>query len=85
MSLGILVVSFCVPQPFHAHELIPQVLQEYVEAHPNATPEEIKKFADTQSPEFAEKYAWWAEMLQIIREDNASLLDNMFDFLKLWI
>ncbi len=55
--LAILIASFLVPLSFHAHELIPQALQEYIEAHPNATPEEIKRFADMQSPEFAEKYA----------------------------
>ena len=85
ISIAVLLVSFWIPEIFQAHELIPQVLQEYVEAHPDATPEEIKAFALEQSPEFALKYAEWGEILRIIREDDTSLIDNMFDFFKLWV
>ncbi len=66
-----------------AHEIIPRALQEYVVTHPNATPEEIQNFAEGQSPEFAGRYKNGADILAIIRNNQTSLLDNMYDFFKL--
>ena len=57
--LGIFPIS-------EAHEIIPKALQEYVIAHPNATPEEIQQFAQVQSPEFVGKYKNGTEILAII-------------------
>lgn len=68
-----------------AHELIPQALQEYVETHPDATSEEIESFAQSQSPEFTEKYENGIEILAIIRNNETSFFDNIYDFFKLWI
>ncbi len=68
-----------------AHEIIPRALQDYVVTHPNATPAEIQEFAASQSPEFAGKYKNGAEILAIIRNDKTSLIDNMYDFFKLWV
>ncbi len=68
-----------------AHEIIPRALQEYVVTHPNATPEEIQQFAENQSPEFAGKYRNGTEILGIIRNNKTSLIDNMYDFFKLWV
>ena len=68
-----------------AHEIIPRALQEYVVSNPNATPEEIQKFAEVQSPEFAGKYTNGTKILAIVRNNKTSLIDNMYDFFKLWI
>lgn len=39
-----------------AHELIPRALQEYIQANPDATPDEIQQFAYSQTPEFANRF-----------------------------
>ena len=51
--------------------------------HPDATSEEIENFAQTQSPEFAEKYENGAEIIAIIKNNETSFFDNIYDFSKL--
>lgn len=81
----LLMFIVIVPSRAFAHDLIPRQLKVYIQEHPNATPEEIKQFADEQSPEFAQKFRDGAEIVRMARDQKTSFLDNMFDFLKLGI
>ncbi|CAN5155756.1 hypothetical protein BH11PAT3_BH11PAT3_2470 [soil metagenome] len=74
-----------VPHTSFAHDLIPQQLKTYLDEHPNATPEEIKAFADVQAPEFSQNFRDGAEIVEIVRNQKTSFLDNFFDFIKLGI
>lgn len=69
----------------YAHDLIPRALQDFVATHPGATAQEIKAFADSQGPELAAKFASGEQIIAIIRNQETSLLDNAFDFLKLGV
>ncbi|MEO5646423.1 MAG: HupE/UreJ family protein [Candidatus Paceibacterota bacterium] len=68
-----------------AHNLIPPELATYIQQHPNATPEEVKAFADTQSPEFAKKFRDGAAIVNIVRNQQTSFFDNVIDFIKLGV
>lgn len=68
-----------------AHELIPRELQEYIQAHPEATADEIEQYAYSQTPEFANRFQNWAAILKIVRNQNTSILDNMFDFFRIGV
>lgn len=83
--LLVLIGFFTMVVSLEAHELIPKELQEYVQKNPNATPEQIRKFAVSQTPEFANKFENWAEILKIIRNDQTSLFDNMYDFFRIGV
>ena len=83
--LLITLVSLYTWNIWEAHELIPRELQEYIQTHPEATPDEIQQFAYSQSPEFANKFQNWAEILKIVRDRNTSFIDNMFDFFRIGI
>lgn len=79
------VVFGVMPSEACAHELIPKALTEYVKNNPNATPEEIKAFANNQNPEFAQNFRDGEAILEMVRQQKTSLFDNMFDFFKLGI
>ncbi len=79
------IVSLAVPVVSHAHELIPKQLKEYLQTNPNATPEEIKAFADNQAPEFSEKFKDGEAIISIIQNQNTTFFDNIIDFLKLGV
>ena len=81
----LVTLFFVFPAESHAHDLIPQELKVYIQEHPNATPEEIKQFADRQAPEFAQKFRNGAEIANMARNEKTSFFDNMFDFFKLGI
>ena len=51
--------------------------------HPNATPAEIQGFAENQLPEFSEKFKNGTEILAIVRNNQTSILDTIWDFFKL--
>ncbi len=85
LACWILISFFGVAQISEAHELIPKALQEYVVTHPNATPAEIQGFAENQSPEFSEKFKNGTEILAIVRNNQTSILDTIWDFFKLWV
>lgn len=68
-----------------AHELLPKALQEYMTGHPDATSEEIQDFIRAQAPEFAEKYKDKDRVIEIIRNQDTGLFDNMFDFMRLGV
>lgn len=81
----LLFVVILFPLETSAHDLIPQQLKVYIQEHPYATPDEIKQFADEQSPEFAQKFRDGAEIVRIARDQKTSFVDNMLDFFKLGI
>ena len=81
----IFCISLFVSGQTLAHELIPRALQEYVAENPNATPEQIQQFSQSQSPEFAAKFKNGEAILNVIRKRNTSLIDNSIDFFKLWV
>jgi hydrogenase/urease accessory protein HupE len=85
---GILFISFgysVAPGVAFAHDLIPKALTEYVQSHPNATPEEIKAFVDTQDPAYAAKFKNGEQILAIVRNQNTNVFDNAWDFLKIGV
>lgn len=71
----------------HAHELLPKVMVEYIQEHPNASPDEIRAFANTQDPEIAQKFSSRSaqELLTIVKNPDSSFLDNALDFIKLGV
>ncbi len=76
---------FLVPLISQGHDLIPQQLKQYLQDHPNATSEEIFKFANEQTPDYAQKFRDGAEIVKIVRSQQTSFLDNLVDFFKLGI
>ncbi len=73
------------PVNVFAHDLIPKELEVYIQEHPNATGDEVKAFADSQSPDFAKKFKDGAEIVNIVRNRDTNFLDNMWDFLKIGV
>jgi hydrogenase/urease accessory protein HupE len=71
--------------PAEAHELLPKVLVEYMNEHPDATPEEIQAFVTNNAPEFIEKYSDKEDVVRLIRNQSTNVWDNMWDFLKLGV
>ncbi len=65
-----------IPSVVSAHNLIPPELTTYIEKHPSATPEEIKAFADAQSPEFARKFRDGTEIVRIVQSQQTSFFDK---------
>ena len=70
-----------------AHELLPKVIVDYIQEHPNASADEIRTFANTQDSSVAEKFASRSsqELLAIVKNPDSSFLDNALDFVKLGI
>lgn len=79
------VVLFYTWTLIKAHELIPRELQEYIQKHPNATPDEIQQFAYSQTPEFANRFQNWADILKVVRDSNTSFTDNIYDFFRIGV
>lgn len=87
-SILFVLAITCIPilsSPVFAHELIPKELQSYIENYPNASPEEIKAYADSQAPEFSKKFRDGVEIVNIVRNQNTSFINNAWDFLKLGV
>ncbi len=71
-----------------AHELLPKVVVQYLKTHPNATPEELRAFALSQSPDVAAKFtnSSTEQIVRIVRgQSQTSFFDNAWDFIKLGI
>ncbi len=71
--------------PASAHELLPRPVLEYLEANPEATPEDIQAFAQTQSPDIAEQFENKERTIELIANQPTSFLDNFWDFIKLGV
>ena len=85
MFLAVLVF---LPHSFaSAHELLPKEVVAYIKQHPKATPEEMRAYAKTQSPELAEKFSNSSteEILAIVKNPDGGFFDNAWDFLKLGV
>ncbi len=86
--IAVLVFAFSLmtsTQVVSAHELLPKPVLEYLKAHPQATPEEIQEFAQTQSPEIAKKFKDKDEVIKLISQRSTNFYDNFRDFVKLGI
>lgn len=70
-----------------AHELLPKEIIEYIKENPDATPEEMKAFANSQGGEIAEKFnkSSSEEILNIIKNPESTFIDNFGDFFKLGV
>ena len=69
-----------------AHELLPKEVVQFIKENPNATPEELKQFAEMQDPAIAKRFnnSSGEEILRIVRSDT-DFFHNGWDFLKLGI
>ena len=87
LFFSILAVSifFATPTPTYAHDLLPKPVAAYLSAHPQATPEEIKAYAQTLDPAVAAKFSNAEDSIRIVRNQSTNFFDNAFDFLKLGV
>ena len=68
-----------------AHDLLPKQIVEYLHEHPNATPLEIQLYAQMEGGDIAQKFQDKEEVIRLVRNQDTSVLDNAYDFLKLGI
>ncbi len=69
-----------------AHDLVPQILVKYVEAHPDATPEEIQAYAEENVPAYAERFPDGQKIFEVIKNQNTTnTYDTLLDFFKLGV
>lgn len=67
------------------HELIPQAVQDFLAKNPNATSEEIERFVKVDTPVFASKFKNIDDLMEIVRNQESSWLDNAYDFIKIGV
>ncbi len=85
-AIIVFIFFFGVNIQVKAHELLPKEVIEFLKENPDATPEEINKFADTQSPEIAEKIRVSStnEILELT-QNNGGFFHNAKEFIRLGI
>lgn len=68
-----------------AHELLPKEIVTYIQENPDATPEELRAFAESVDPATGERFrnSSTEEILAILANPESSFWDNAWDFLKL--
>lgn len=71
--------------PALAHDLIPQALQNYIVANPNASAEDIRVFVSRQDPEYATQFESGEEILTRVRAEDVGFFHNAYDFIKIGI
>ena len=83
----VVILGFLSMNSVLAHELLPKEIVEYLNNNPNATPEELLNFANTQSGEIAKTLQSRStqEILSIINNTEVHFWDNAFDFSKLGV
>ncbi len=72
----------------HAHELLPREVVQFLKEHPTATPNELRAFAASSSPETAAKFAdrTTDDIIELVRsQENVSFLDNAWDFIVMGV
>ncbi len=74
-----------VPVIAFAHELLPKQIVEYLRTHPEATPEDIQTYARTLDPDIAKKFSDKESVIKMVRNQNTSVFDNTWDFIKLGV
>ncbi len=85
MCFLVLALFVLCAAPLAAHELIPKEVEQFLASHPNATPEELTAFMQSQSPEVQEKYRTKESAVSLIRDRSTSFLDTVLDFIKLGV
>ena len=87
LAVIISILLFGINIQIHAHELLPQEVIEFLKKNPDATPEEIQAFADTQSPEVKEKLLDSSadEIVALAQDTERGFFHNAKDFMKLGI
>jgi len=85
LFVALITTLISLPGTAQAHEVIPKAVLEYVQANPDATPEQIERFTQQNAPEFAESTNGGSDILEIARNQDSSFLDNSFDFIRLGI
>lgn len=85
--LGFSVIVSLSPSLVLAHELLPKEVVAYLKEHPDATPEELRAYAQSQNPELAKKFSNRStqEILTIIKNPESTFLDNSWDFFTLGV
>lgn len=68
-----------------AHELLPKEIVTYIQENPDATPEELRAFAESVDPATGERFrnSSTEEILSILANPGSTFLDNAWDFVKL--
>ena len=87
LAVIIFIVLFGINIQVKAHELLPQEVIEFLKQNPEATPEEINDFADTQSPEVAQKIRVNSadEIVVLTNKNKGGFFHNAKDFVTLGI
>ena len=67
-----------------AHVLLPQNVLTYIKQHPDATPQQIERYIQGNSPTVTSKIKSQQDVIRIANQ-KTSLVDNSFDFIKLGI
>ncbi len=83
--LTLLPVFFGGVSLVRAHDLVPRVLVEYVQSHPNATPEEIQAYAEQKVPAYTEKFPNGNKIFELVKNQSTNPYDTLWDFFKLGI
>lgn len=82
--IGVSLASILVPAATFAHELLPKEITEYVKNNPNASPEQIQQYVETNTPEYSEKFKSSQNVLKLAKQET-NFFDNFFDFVKLGV
>jgi hydrogenase/urease accessory protein HupE len=80
-----LIVSPIAHEIASAHELLPKEVIDYIQANPNASPDDIQRFVESTSPELAAKYQNQSELVDVIKNQNIGFWHNGYLFIKLGI
>ena len=87
LAVIVFVVLFGINIQVKAHELLPQEVIEFLKQNPEATPKEINDFADTQSPEVAQKIRVKSadEIVVLTNKNKGGFFHTAKDFIRLGI
>lgn len=77
--------AFLAPHAGSAHELLPKPLQDYIQAHPNASVEDIQSFIEKQDEQVRSLYRTKEDVIRILKNKNVGFWDNVLDFIKLGV
>lgn len=67
-----------------AHEILPKNVVEYIQDNPDASPEEVKRYIETNAPDLSGNVKSEQDLLILLDRDT-NFWDNSFDFLKLGV
>lgn len=79
----ILVIGLTVAGQVSAHELLPKEVVQYLKENPSATPEQIKTFVDSVSPELSAKYESKEDLVGAVKgSQNLGFFANGWLFIQ---